>query len=147
MKTVWQNGVLNPQFTNQNYTKGTGAGVKCVRTNKSGRSVEDRLVAINSGNFLMKYSGAGNLQDCNIEIPKFSINDIEKGELCWFSDDGEDWKIGVFESFDITDDLQKMEMFNTSSIDGDFCYYCVPLIMASTPQEATERREWHVEID
>jgi len=156
----FEGGILEPESINKNY-RGL-AGWPLGRVDDYGYLVEEKLIMVSwihwaknttiSKSYFVsdEHNSLGDMpyyDEENVFITQFTPKDIPVGEECWFSDDGTTWQKFGFSCYDEKLDepnfaQQRFVNGKISSIEGENYKYCVPLLIAETPERAEELKDW-----
>lgn len=144
---IFDNFFLMSQFLNPNYRGNwpckTKQGSPYARRWKS-----DILIAVDTLDYYtLGWRGIAP----RMRIEQFYPGDIPKGEECWFKidiaepDPDHEWVKGRFEDWESdTGYFLSMDNFNIDNMKHRHNTFidCVPVIIASTPEEAEQRKDW-----
>ena len=129
---IFKDGYLLPEFINPNYRGLVGWQCEVVVKDGVKKGSNFKVLGIRAGSDFFTNMFEESLVH-NIKITAFTPADIPIGELCWCWDD-----VGLLR---VIFEEPLLRVFEIEDLE-DF-KYVVPYLIASTPEEAKERKHWH----
>ncbi|MCP4339653.1 MAG: hypothetical protein GY799_12365 [Desulfobulbaceae bacterium] len=129
---IFEDGYLKSEFLNPNYKSFVGWSVTTISD-----GIVGKLFSLLDGE--AQCSNYNTDQD-QVVVKHFSPQDIPEGELCWFSN-GDGWHLFRFLEYDNSRNAVGL-YFPMDEVNGGAWAWCVPFLIAGTPEEAEILKDW-----